>query len=146
MKTAPSPAELPCVCAAARHAARLLTQLYEKEHGGHLAAPQFALLSVIRHRPGASQAVLARQLDFDKTTLSRNLKLLEKNGWIRHAGSDDLRERGFHLMPAGTKVLAAAAPAWKRAQNRIRSAMTEKQWHAMWQTFGAITAAAREAK
>jgi len=134
-----------CACANARHAARLITQLYEDELREHLPVPQFGLLSVIQHRPGCNQAILARQLDFDKTTLSRNLKLLEKNGWIRHVESDDLRERGYHLTPSGTKILSAARPAWERAQNRLRKAMTDEQWNAMEQTFGALTTAAREA-
>ena len=145
MKSKPDPVELRCACAAARHVARLTTQLYEEELREHLAVPQFALLSVIRYRPGSNQAILARELDFDKTTLSRNLKLLEKNGWIRHLESDDLRERGYQLTPHGMKILSASKSGWKRAQSRLRDAMTDTQWDAMWQAFGALKTAARQA-
>jgi DNA-binding MarR family transcriptional regulator len=138
--------EFPCACAAVRHASRLITQIYEEELRDHLATPQFALLSVLHALPGCNQATLARRLDLDKTTLSRNLKLLEKNGWIEHTASDDHRERGYRLTPAGAKILAAAKPGWKRAQNRLRAAMTAGQWETMWQTFGNITNAARQAR
>jgi DNA-binding MarR family transcriptional regulator len=145
-KPNPSPREPGCACAAVRHAARLVTQLYEEELRAHLAMPQFALLSVIRHRPGCSQAVLARALDFDKTTLSRNLKLMEKNGWITHALSSDQRVRGYRITPAGVGLLLAAKPGWDRAQSRFRSAMSKGQWDAMWKAFGSITEAARRAR
>jgi DNA-binding MarR family transcriptional regulator len=139
----PSAVQIPCACAAIRHASRLITQIYEVELREHLAMPQFGLLSMLRALPGCNQATLARRLDLDKTTLSRNLKLLEKNGWIEHITSDDRRERGYQLTPTGAKLLAAAKPGWKRAQTRLRNAMTTSQWETMWKTFGHITEAAR---
>jgi DNA-binding MarR family transcriptional regulator len=142
----PATQELPCACAAVRHASRLITQIYEEELREHLAMPQFGLLSVLHALPGCNQATLARRLDLDKTTLSRNLKLLKKNGWIEHTASDDRRERGYRLTSGGAKLLAAAKPGWKRAQKRLRAAMTDNQWDAMWQTFGHITEASRRAQ
>src|ERR1700733_4164521 len=75
----PSDPDIRCACAAIRHASRLITQIYEEELREHLATPQFQLLSVLHALPGCNQTTLARRLDLDKTTLSRNLKLLEKN-------------------------------------------------------------------
>jgi DNA-binding MarR family transcriptional regulator len=143
--------EMACACMAARQAARLVTQFYDAELRDHLPVPQFGLLSVIAGRPGCSQALLSRMLDFDKTTLSRNMKLLEQNGLIARAdpvamaASQDRRERGYRLTPQGFKRLNAAKPAWNRAQTRLRSAMTASQWQAMWQTFGNLASAAHQA-
>jgi DNA-binding MarR family transcriptional regulator len=142
----PPELEIKCACAAVRQAARVVTQIYEEELRQQLPMPQFGLLSLIDRHPGCNQATLAGILDFDKTTLSRNLKLLAKNGWIGHARSDDQRERGYHLTAGGAKLLKAAKPGWKRAQKRLRSAMTGGQWEAMWRTFGNITRAARESR
>ena len=142
----PSAPDIPCACAAIRHASRLVTQIYEEELREHMAMPQFGLLSMLHKLPGSNQAALARRLDLDKTTLSRNLKLLEKNGWIEHIESDDRRERGYHLTPTGAKLLTAAKPGWKRAQNRLRTAMSASQWATMWQTFGHITEATRRSQ
>ena len=135
-----------CACLAVRHAARLVTQLYDEELREHLAMPQFGLLSAIGGLPGCNQATLARALDFDKTTLSRNLKLLERNGWIAHAASQDQRERGYLLTTAGSKLLAAAKPGWKRAQRRLRNAMSATEWDAMWKTLGDISKATRQVR
>src|SRR5215469_9326929 len=70
-----------CACATLRRAARLVTQLYDEELRLHLPASQFALLSAIKSRPECTQSMLARMLAFGKTTLSRNLALLRRNGW-----------------------------------------------------------------
>ena len=134
-----------CACVAIRRTSRLITQLYEEELREHLAMPQFGLLSVIDSRPGCNQATLARELDFDKTTLSRNLKLMESKGWIAHVASNDQRERGYHVTAAGLKLLKAARPGWKRAQERFRAALTDEQWKGMWRTFGDLVNAAHQA-
>jgi DNA-binding MarR family transcriptional regulator len=138
--------EITCACFAARHVARLVTQLYDEELREQVAMPQFGMLTVIEKLPGCNQATLARALDFDKTTLSRNLKLLERNGWIAHAASQDQRERGYRLTPEGSKVLRAAKPAWKRAQRRLQDAMSASEWDGMWQSFGDISKAVRQAR
>jgi DNA-binding MarR family transcriptional regulator len=139
-------AGIQCACVAIRRTARLITQLYEEELPEHLAMPQFGLLSVIENRPGCNQATLARELDFDKTTLSRNLKLMESNGWIAHVASNDRRERGYHVTAGGLKLLKAARPGWKHAQDRLRAALTNDQWEAMWGTFGDLANAAHQAR
>src|ERR1700679_709673 len=117
-------ARIQCACVAIRRTSRVITQLYEEELREHLAMPQFGLLSVIENLPGCNQASLARELDLDKTTLSRNLKLIESKGWIAHVASNDRRERGYHVTERGLKLLKAARPGWKRAQDRLRAAMT----------------------
>jgi len=135
-----------CACAAARQVARVVTQLYEEELRGYLEPPQFALLTGIDKRPGCNQASIARMFDIDKTTLSRNLALMKKKGWIGQATANDQREHGLHLTPAGRKLLAAARPGWKRAQSSLRSAMTAEQWEAMWQVFRNVMDASHRAR
>jgi DNA-binding MarR family transcriptional regulator len=135
--------ELDCACLAIRQAARLVTQFYGSELGGRMEIPQFGLLSMLDRQPGCPQAALARTLNLDKTTLSRNLKLMERNGWIARAESDDRRERGFHLTADGKKLLRAARPGWKRAQERFQKAMGGR-WEAMWGVLGDITKAVQE--
>jgi DNA-binding MarR family transcriptional regulator len=131
--------DIVCACATLRRLARLVTQLYDEELRPHLPASQFALLSAVEARPGCNQSMLARTLAFDKTTLSRNLAVLKRNGWIDKATADDLRERGVRLTADGAKLLARARPGWRHAQNRLRSTMTAAQWNAMWRVFRDVT-------
>lgn len=143
MKAPPALPDLECACATIRRATRLVTQLYDAEFRGILEATQFSLLTVIAKKPGCNQAMIGRVLALDKTTLSRNLKLLERNGWIEHVASGDQRERGFVLSSAGKTVLNAAQPRWKRAQRRLRSAMTDAEWSSMFESFRIAAEAAQ---
>ena len=143
----PALAEIACACATARQVARLLTQLYDgwlAETG--LEAPQFALLMTLDAHGAVSQAVLGRRYALDKTTMSRNLKLFERKGWITASGADDKRERRFSITPAGHARLAAARPEWKKAQDHLRAGMTAKQWHAMFESFRTAARAAQSAR
>jgi DNA-binding MarR family transcriptional regulator len=137
--------DIECACATARRAARLVTQLYDEEFRGHLEAAQFALLTAIERQPAWNQSMLANALGLDKTTLSRNLSVLERRGWIERQAGTDQRERGFRLTPAGRGLLKTARPAWKRAQARLRSAMDGEQWEQMWQALRVFTNASHQA-
>ena len=139
--------DLPCACATVRRAARAVTQLYD----GHLRASdiegtQFALLSVFKSQGPCSQAAISERFALDKTTLSRNLTLLKNKGWIELAEAEDGRERRYVLTAAGERRLAAGRPAWRRAQEHLRSSMTEKEWDAMWKAFRTLTTAAHTAQ
>jgi DNA-binding MarR family transcriptional regulator len=132
-----------CACATARQVARVLTQMYDgRLRASGLEAPQFALMMALDHQEPCSQVALGRRSALDKTTISRNLKVLERNGWIECSVANDRRERQVTLSPEGRKRLAAAQPQWKKAQDELRSAMTAGQWDAMFQTFATVTDAA----
>ena len=137
-------ADLACACATARQAARALTQLYDGHlRGTGLEAPQFALLMTLRKQGPCSQMTLGRRYGLDKTTVSRNLKWLERQGWIAESPTTSRRERQFSLTAAGDRQLAAALPVWKKAQEELRSAMTATQWASMFRSFRTVARAAQ---
>jgi hypothetical protein len=88
--------------------------------------------------------MLARMLAFDKTTLSRSLGLMRRNGWIELATADGHRKH-LRLTKDGTKLFAVARPGWRRAQNRLRSAMSDAQWNTMWRLIRDVTNCAYQA-
>lgn len=140
----PALTDLACACATARQVARVLTQLYDgRLRATGMEAPQFALLMTLDKQGPCTQAALGRRYALDKTTVSRNLKWLERKGWVGSASSDDRRERRFTLTAAGRRQLAAAVPSWKGAQTALRSKMTDKEWNAMFQVFTTVTRAAQ---
>jgi DNA-binding MarR family transcriptional regulator len=131
----------PCACATARQVARVLTQLYDSRlRSTGLEAPQFALLMTLEQQGPCGPVDLGRRYALDKTTVSRNLKLLERKGWIESTAAKDKRKREFILTGAGRKQLAAAKPQWKKAQNLLRVGMSAKQWDEMFRVFRTVTA------
>src|SRR5580700_11124496 len=121
-----------CACATSRQLARVLTQLYDSRlRSTGLEAPQFALMMTLEKQGPSGPVDLGRRYALDKTTVSRNLRLLERKGWIESAASKDKRKRQFVLTAAGRKRLEAAKPKWKKAQDDLKSTMSAEEWDAM---------------
>ena len=112
-----------------------MTRLYEEYlRPCDLTPPQFGLLSALAECPGLSQQGLADMLDLDQTTLSRNLRLLIENKWIKGTRSkEDRRLTCYAVTPAGLEVRQTAAPHWNRAQQQMREALG-----ADWETAFAV--------
>lgn len=136
--------DLNCACASIRRTARLVTQLYSREMGSGVEPAQYSLLAILNHLPGTTQASLGRALGIDKTTLSRNLRLMQKSDWIEPFLTDDHRERGYRLTVAGKRVLTAAKPGWERAQKKLRAALKPGEWETMFKVFNQVATAAGE--
>jgi DNA-binding MarR family transcriptional regulator len=113
-----------CVCFNLRKATRAVTQVYDDVlRPTGLRATQHSLLTVLELAGTVSITDLAELAVMDRTTLARNLDLLELEGLVRiRSGKDDARVREVTLTSAAKKKLAAALPYWEKAQAR----MTEK--------------------
>jgi len=108
--------------------------------GENLEPSQFALLSALSSHPGASQTPISRALGLDKTTMSRNLRILRRNGWIEPAAkTNDGRERGFRLTPEGEQVLSATKPGWLRAQEKLRAVLQPGEWETLQRVIGRVS-------
>jgi DNA-binding MarR family transcriptional regulator len=62
---------------------------------------------------------LADALAMDRTTLARNLKLVEGKGLVKIMPGEDRRERIVILNDKGYSALAKALPLWQEAQSQI---------------------------
>jgi DNA-binding MarR family transcriptional regulator len=121
--------------------------LYDRCLQGHgIEGPQFALLAMVDRAGPCCQAAIGRRFVLDKTTLSRNLKRLEQRGWIAMSAGVDGREKRVALTSAGRRVVAAAKPAWRRAQDQLRLSMRREHWEALRELLDAVTRAAGAAR
>jgi DNA-binding MarR family transcriptional regulator len=137
--------ELACACATARQVSRLLTQMYDgKLRASGVEAPQFGLLAALERAGACTQATLGRMFAMDKTTVSRNLKVLERNGWVETAVGTDRRQRQLRLMKTGLDRLAAAKPEWAKAQEQLRAGMSQEQWDEMFRIFRKVSEVASQ--
>jgi DNA-binding MarR family transcriptional regulator len=127
-----SPVKLPCACATLRRASRAVTHLYDSElKATGLKTTQFTLLQALDLTPRVTQGQLGELLSIDSTTLSRTLRPLVKNRWVKSLTGEDRRERFLELTQQGAKQLEGALPHWQRAQDRLRTALGESGWRAL---------------
>ena len=117
-----------CHCLAARRRARELTRFYEERLRPHgLRATQFSILAVLAQTGPTLITDLAELLGLERTSLTRSANVMEREGWIEDAPSDDGRERPLQLTDGGREKVEAAFPAWKEAQEAVDRARNGEQ-------------------
>lgn len=107
-----------CACAALRRASRAVTNHYERSfRGSGLRATQFTLLAVLTQTGPLPLSSLAAQAGLERTTLTRNLRLLEAKGLVRVQASDgDQRIRRVEMTRSGRTAAEKGLPVWRKAQ------------------------------
>jgi DNA-binding MarR family transcriptional regulator len=112
----------PCYCAMLRTAARKVGFVYDEALaplGINIA--QYSLLRLIERRGQASLTALGRAAVLDRSTVGRNVRVLERLGLVETGrGEDDQREAVVSLADRGRKALEEAAPLWDDCQMRIK--------------------------
>ncbi|NEQ27023.1 MAG: winged helix-turn-helix transcriptional regulator [Microcoleus sp. SIO2G3] len=118
-----------CACSQVRKAARAITQLYDDclQPSG-LRITQFYLLLNIYIADAPTVTGLAQALQFDQTTMTRNLKLLERQGMIEMTAGVDRRTRIVSLTPKGNEAIAQAIPLWQQAQAQVTAEFGADAW------------------
>lgn len=109
-----------CICIDLRKASRRLTGFYDEAlapAGVNIA--QFSLLRKLRRHGAVSLSVLADLVELDRSTLGRNLRVLEKMGLVTLGPGKDQRESVAELTPSGQMTLSEGDPLWDRAQADI---------------------------
>jgi DNA-binding MarR family transcriptional regulator len=107
-----------CLCLHTRRGSRRITQFYDammRDSG--LRVTQFLLLEAVRQMQPAGQQPLADLLGMERTTLTRNLALLEREGLATvEKDANDRRENHIRLTRKGLAVIRRATPFWEKAQ------------------------------
>jgi DNA-binding MarR family transcriptional regulator len=125
-----------CTCGELRRAARAVTLLYDKafESSG-LLSTQLGVLHTIYNSASITISQLAGELGMDRTTLTRNLSVLERQGLINISSGKDNRTRIITITSKGTNSIANAIPLWNEIQRKVKQQMGEKAWHELIQSL-----------
>jgi DNA-binding MarR family transcriptional regulator len=113
-----------CLCILARRSARSLTDIYDRalEPSG-LKVTQFSLLRAIDRLEKPSLTDMAEATGLDRSTLGRNLRVLEKDGLVSLSQGKDERTRVPVLTADAKRALRIAQPLWEETQKTIASTL-----------------------
>jgi DNA-binding MarR family transcriptional regulator len=120
-----------CACFDLRKAARAVSRLYDdclRPLG--LNITQYSLLRVIEPEQ-ISVSSLSRAMVMDRTSITRALAPLERDGLIRIRAGSDKRTRNVSLTKKGAKLLSKARPRWDEAQKTLLEVIGDERWVAM---------------
>ncbi len=112
-----------------RRAHQISAAVFEDEcRGVGLTPAQFGVLSVLRASPGLDQSSLARALGFDKVTVLRVLRGLEKRGLIERVPAPKSRRNlSISLSETGLDLLKTAQDPAERAYSRLMAPLDKNQ-------------------
>jgi DNA-binding MarR family transcriptional regulator len=118
----------PCLCTSLRQAALAATQIYDEAlQPSGLKITMFRLLRRISEAGQPTISELARIVDLDRSTLGRNLKVLERTGHVKLAGGEDERSKIVSLTAKGRTKLEKALPLWAKAQSAMQARLGDEK-------------------
>jgi DNA-binding MarR family transcriptional regulator len=131
-----------CLCHKARMAARAVTRAYDRAlRSTGMRITQFTILVAASVAGGVALGRLAEILGLERTTLTRNLSVLEREGLIQMINPDG-RTRNVLITPAGNARLNAALPLWSRAQEKLRQKFGTQKWEMLQDDLAKLAASA----
>lgn len=126
-----------CTCGELRKAARAVTMLYDNAvKSSGLQSTQFGLLHLISKTDSIRISDLAAKMGTDRTTLTRNLAILEREGLIKISEGTDHRTRNVSATQKGRGAIVRAIPLWNEVQYKVKQNMGESSWQGLMQSLG----------
>lgn len=116
------PKEYECLLSCSRLLTRVLTGIYDDElRAFGLKATQLNLLAVVARRGPVRRIDIGKRLHLDPSTLTRNLKIMLTNGWIKEiTDGEDGRGSPLEVTTKGRDLLYQIVPSWQKAQHRTQ--------------------------
>ena len=127
-----------CTCGELRKAARAITLLYDDAiqvewttiHTVWRTASRYTTLIPYEFQ------ILQTSCGMDRTTLTRNLSILERDGFIKISQGKDHRTRIVTATQKGRNAVAKVLPLWNEVQHKVKQQMGESSWHELMQNLG----------
>src|SRR3954470_255224 len=121
-----------CVCFNLRCVTRAVTQHFDAEMRRHGIRPtQGSILAVLMAKESWNMAELSDRLGMDRTTLVRNLRPLQRDGFVQAVGGGRGNRVELAITAKGRKQIEKLTPAWKSAQSAVVKTLGEKHWSAI---------------
>ena len=115
-----------------RRASRQIGQFFDEQMRESQVRPtQFSLLAMINSLGPASVTEIADALGMERTTLTRNLKLLERDRLVEQTRGEDARVHLYSLSQLGREGLSESRPHWEASQSKFLSRFGEQRWNAL---------------
>jgi DNA-binding MarR family transcriptional regulator len=114
-----------CLCLHVQRAARAVGRRFDEAlRPLGLTNGQFSLLMSLNRAEAPGIGEVSDLLAMDRTTLTANLKPLERRGLVKVTVDEaDKRSRRLNLTAAGRALLLAAVPVWKRTHTAVEGTL-----------------------
>ena len=116
-----------CLAARIRLLHRTITGIFDEAlRPLGLTDAQLTILVVVANRGPVSPGAVARRLNMEKSTISRNIARMDKKGWLTVADGESGREQQLTLNAKGKALLVKVLPVWNEAQTKATATLGQR--------------------
>jgi DNA-binding MarR family transcriptional regulator len=116
-----------CLAVRMRLLNRTVTAIYDDAlRPLRVKVSQLNVLIVVAKMGPVSPGEVARLLNLEKSTVSRNVDRMRTHGWLSVSEGDSGRKQVLELGAPGRRLIAKTLPLWKQAQARAESVLSER--------------------
>ena len=116
-----------CLAARIRLLHRTITGIFDEAlRPVGLTDAQLTILVMVANRGPVAPGAVARHLNMEKSTISRNVARMQKNGWLTVADGQSGREQQLSLNAKGRALLVKALPVWNEAQIKAKAVLGQR--------------------
>jgi DNA-binding MarR family transcriptional regulator len=131
-----------CLCLRVQRASRAIGRMFDDAFRPYgLTNFQFSLLMMLNRPSPPTIGTLAENLAMDRTTMTANLKLLERRRLVTVRRDDkDSRVKLVALTSAGQSLLAKCVERWQAANDAMRTRVSANELSSLYANLDAIAA------
>ena len=116
-----------CLAVRVRLLNRTITGIYDETlRPLGMTVGQLNILVTVAKLGPVSPGDVARRLNMEKSTLSRNVDRMRGRDWIVVSSGTSGRHQTLEISPQGRKLLERAAPLWKKAQAQAKAMLGQR--------------------
>lgn len=121
-----------CLAEGIRSANRAINKVYA-DHiaGSDVGVAQISLLMRLYYLGEVPMVQLAKHMETDRTTMARNIDILERDGFVEVVEGKDRRSRLVRMTEKGHHGLEDVLPKWRRAQDELRGVLGDELWDSL---------------
>lgn len=118
-----------CVWQRTRNASRILSRRYDAAlRGTGLNVSQYSTLVFVSLTEDRTLTELAARIGLERTTLIRNLKPLERDGFVSLSEEGYRRARSVEITDKGIAKLEEMLPLWRDVQTTLKAELGADVW------------------
>ncbi|MGE7369171.1 MarR family winged helix-turn-helix transcriptional regulator [Neorhizobium sp. NPDC001467] len=125
-----------------RRCQQVALALFSEQAAEHGFSPtQYSALAFTYIEPGIQQNVLGERIALDRSSVTKCVEILERDGLIRRdVDRNDRRARMLYITPEGEKVLQTVHDAALRARSRIYATIGKERFQNFLEDMKAFSA------
>ena len=119
-----------CINLQMLRASHYIMKAYDEAYRPHgIRATQMPVLGTVARMQPVSIKTIADELESERSVISRRLRVMQDNGWVRQDSKSCGKEKTFVLTARGKNLIKRVLPTRLEVQSRLMNVLSEDEQH-----------------